>query len=150
MTWLRRMPLFGRLFGPGLSGPAHAAAVHALVERCRQFGLLVDLEPRDLARRFAEQRQRPFDPGSRDDLPWWLAMDAKHVWMDDTEADVCAENQVYSEFLREWLCVERPTRGCRPRPVAKGPPANPLRPAAGSSPTAQRAGRASSQAPWYR
>jgi hypothetical protein len=32
-------------------------------------------------------------------------MDAAHVWMDDTEADVCADNQVYSRFLRALAAI---------------------------------------------
>ena len=36
-------------------------------------------------------------------------MDTRHVWMDDTEADVCAENQVYCEFLRALAAISRGT-----------------------------------------
>lgn len=105
MTWLRRLPLLGRLFGPRLSGPAYYHAVDELVERFRQFGLLAGLQPHDLLQRFQQEWRRPFDPSNRFDRPWLVAMDARHVWMDDTEADVCAENQVYAEFLRALAAI---------------------------------------------
>lgn len=102
---LRRLPLLGRLFGRRLSGPQYRDAVDGMVRKFRQFGLLADLDQPEFLRRFEQARRRPFDPDDRSDLPWLVAADANHVWMDDTEADVGAENQVYREFLQSLAAI---------------------------------------------
>lgn len=107
MTWLRRIPLLGRWFGPKLSGPAQRDAVVALVARFQRYGFFVGSDPDDLLRRFQRDWRRPFDPADESHRPWFLALDDRHVWMDDTEADVGAGNQVYCEFLRAMAAISR-------------------------------------------
>jgi hypothetical protein len=36
-----------------------------------------------------------------------LSLDRKRTWWDDTEADVCAANQVYKQTLEEWSLISR-------------------------------------------
>jgi len=109
MTWLRRLPLFGRLFGPKRAGPEHRAAVDELIERFRRFGLLTELKTEQFLQEFTREWRRPFDPGGRWDRAVLAHTDAKHVWMNDVEADVCAENRVYCEFLRSLATISEGT-----------------------------------------
>jgi len=54
-----------------------------------------------------EEWGETFDPADRlSDLDL-LRWDSERVWWRDTEADVCEENKVYENTLREWSAISR-------------------------------------------
>jgi hypothetical protein len=55
--------------------------------------------------RFQNDYRKEYDPKN----PWHdvllLSYDQRRVWTGDPECDVCAENRVYTEVLREWAKI---------------------------------------------
>lgn len=55
----------------------------------------------------AKQRHGVIDPHNELADLILLSLDDQRVWWDDTEADVCAENLVYEQTLRQWAAISR-------------------------------------------
>lgn len=55
----------------------------------------------------AMERHGVIDPANQLADLMLLSLDEQRVWWDDTEADVCAENQVYVDTLTRWSKISR-------------------------------------------
>ena len=78
-----------------------------VVRYYQQLGFFVGAEPPAIVEQYREDHGALPDPGN----PWddvFLLTYAKHeAWADDPEADVCAENMVYSRVLPEWAKISQ-------------------------------------------
>lgn len=68
---------------------------------------LTDLQLELRLQELAKTRHGVIDPNDELADLILLSLDDKRVWWDDTEADVCRENQVYAETLRAWSSISR-------------------------------------------
>ena len=57
--------------------------------------------------RFEQEWGKEPDPSRKTSELLLLAYDEDRVWWNDTEADVCSENAVYTQTLREWGTISR-------------------------------------------
>lgn len=96
MSWLdnlfRRTP-------KGFSTP------EAVVRFYQQLGFFVGQDPASVLQRYSEEYGSSPDPSKPWDDAFLLALSDDDVWASDPEADVCAENQVYSEVLPAWARI---------------------------------------------
>jgi hypothetical protein len=96
------MRWFSKIFkGDSGSGPEEVIRFY------QQLGFFTGANPAGVVHRYTEEHGH----SPRADKPWddvfLLAYSEGDVWADDPEADVCAENQVYTEVLSEWAHISR-------------------------------------------
>jgi len=82
-------------------------SVEDVVRYYQALGFFTGAEPADVIQSYAASHGSRPDPGKPWDDVFLLALSEDDVWSDDPEADVCAENQVYSEILAEWARISR-------------------------------------------
>jgi hypothetical protein len=98
------MGWFSRIFkGDG----AGAGSPEDVVRFYQQLGFFAGADPAAVLRQYTEEHREPPDPGKSWDDVFVLACSEGDVWADDPEADVCAENAVYSRVLPEWACISQ-------------------------------------------
>jgi hypothetical protein len=68
----------------------------------QQLGFFVGADPAAVIEEYTARHGTPPKAGNRWDDVFLLACADGEVWSEDPEADVCAENAVYSEVLPEW------------------------------------------------
>jgi hypothetical protein len=71
----------------------------------QQLGFFAGANPTTIIEWYTEDQYESPDPSN----PWHdvmlLTYTQNEVWNDDPEADVCAENKVYSKVLLEWALI---------------------------------------------
>ena len=97
------MNFFRRLFGRALASTP--SSPDELVRYFQEFGFFKGESPHDVLERYEESHSGPLTLTSPWDDIFLLAESPSRVWASDPEADVCAENQVYSEVLPEWAAI---------------------------------------------
>jgi len=82
--------------------PGTETSVEDIIRFYQQLGFFAGAKPESVVKRYEDEWGKP----PKADDPWidvWLlSFSENDVWCDDPEADVCAENEVYSEVLAEW------------------------------------------------
>jgi len=71
----------------------------------QQLGFFAGSDPAYVVQRYAEEHGAPPDPGKLWDDVFLLGCAEGEVWADDPEADVCADNEVYSRVLPQWARI---------------------------------------------
>jgi len=71
----------------------------------QQLGFFTGADPAAVVQRYTAEYDAPPDPSKRWDDVFLLSYSKGDVWADDPEADVCAENEVYSEILPKWARI---------------------------------------------
>jgi hypothetical protein len=73
------------------------------------LGFFAGADPAGVVQLYTNDHGEPPSPGNKWDDMFLLAYSDGDVWSQDPEADVCAENEVYSEVLAEWACISHGT-----------------------------------------
>ena len=84
---------------PGMSGP------EAVIVFYQQLGFFAGAAPATVVRRYTTDHREPPDSQKPWDDVFLLSYADGEVWASDPEADVCAENEIYSEVLPQWASV---------------------------------------------
>ena len=71
----------------------------------QELGFFAGIDPASVVQRYAHDYGRPPTANNPWDDVFLLAYAEGEVWADDPEADVCAENEVYSEVLAQWARI---------------------------------------------
>ena len=71
----------------------------------QELGFFAGVDLGSLLQRYVEEFGKPPDPGKPWDDAYLLRYSEGDTWSDDPEADVCAQNTVYSEVLPEWARI---------------------------------------------
>ena len=74
----------------------------AVVGFYKELDFFAAVEPSLVIQEYSECHGSPPDPANPWDDVFLLALSADGVWSEDPEADVCAENEVYSNVLSAW------------------------------------------------
>jgi hypothetical protein len=82
-----------------------ASSPEDVVSFYQQLGFFVGADATAAVQRYIEEHGAPPDPSKPWDDVFLLAHSQGDVWADDPEADVCAENEVYSEVLPQWAAI---------------------------------------------
>ncbi len=77
----------------------------SVVRFYQRLGFFGHVDPATVVRRYVEDHGNPPNPAEVWDQVFLLAYSEGDVWSGDPEADVCAENEVYSEVLVEWARI---------------------------------------------
>jgi hypothetical protein len=95
---------FGKLFkgdGARLSSPEDVVRFY------QQLGFFSGGDPTAITAKYAEEHGEPLDHRNPWDDVFLLGYSSGDVWADDPEADVCRENQVYTEVLQQWAAISK-------------------------------------------
>jgi hypothetical protein len=71
----------------------------------QQIGFFIEDDPEIIVQKYADDYGAFPDPDKPWDDVFMLAHSTHNVWADDPEADVCAENLVYSKVVPEWANI---------------------------------------------
>ena len=97
------MSWFSKIFKSESSENANSA--EDVVRFYQQLGFFTGVDPAGVVQRYTDNHGKP----PRADRPWddvfLLAYSENDVWSQDPEADVCAENKVYSGVISEWAGI---------------------------------------------
>lgn len=96
MSWLDKF--FNRI-PTGLSTPDEVVRFY------QRLGFFAGQDPVSILHRYSEEHGSPLDPSDPWDDAFLLAFSDGDVWASDPEADVCVQNEVYSEVLPEWASI---------------------------------------------
>jgi hypothetical protein len=73
----------------------------------QHLGFFKAVEPATVIQRYIDGYGEPPSADNRWDDVFLLAYAEGEVWAEDPEADVCADNEVYSEVLPEWARISQ-------------------------------------------
>ena len=73
----------------------------------QQLGFFAGSDPATVIQRYTEDHGAPPKANKPWDDVFLLAYSEGDVWASDPEADVCADNEVYSEVLPQWARISR-------------------------------------------
>lgn len=96
MSWFRKA-------FKGHSGRANSP--EEMVRFYQQLGFFAGADPASIVQRYTEDHGAPPDSSKPWDDVFLLAHSDGDVWADDPEADVCADNEVYSRVLPQWAAI---------------------------------------------
>lgn len=85
--------------------PTAYSTPEAVIRFYQDVGFFTDSKAVNVLKRWTAEMGGFPDPSKRWDDAYLLRLSVGDVWADDPEADVCAENRVYSEVLLEWANV---------------------------------------------
>jgi hypothetical protein len=71
----------------------------------QQLGFYASTEPASVVQRYTDDHGHPPSGGKPWDDVFLLAYAVVEVWADDTDADVCRRNEVYSTVLPQWARI---------------------------------------------
>lgn len=100
MSWINS--LFGRKTE---APPATGSTPDEVICFYKEIGFFTGAEPGNILKRWATESGDSPDPRKPWDDAYLLRFSEGDVWADDPEADVCAENLVYTEVLPEWARI---------------------------------------------
>jgi hypothetical protein len=86
-------------------GGGNANSPEEVIRFYQGLGFFTAADPAIVVQRYAHDHGQPPDIGKPWDDVFLLALAEGEVWADDPEADVCAENEVYSEVLPQWASI---------------------------------------------
>ncbi|MDB6108541.1 MAG: hypothetical protein JWR69_291, partial [Pedosphaera sp.] len=101
------MSWFSKMFQPK-SSPASSTGSNTaedIIHFYQQLGFFTGVEPASVIQDYTRDHGQPPDAGKPWDDVFLLAYAKGDAWADDPEADVCAENKVYSVVLPEWAAI---------------------------------------------
>lgn len=102
MSWFNKLFTGGsRSRGGSGNGPEE------IVQFYQGLGFFASANPAEVLGRYQDEHGGPPDPAKPWDDVFLLAYSEGGVWADDPEADVCAENQIYTAVLRLWAAVSQ-------------------------------------------
>jgi hypothetical protein len=96
------MGLFQNLFGGSPKAPAPSETPQEIIEYYRKLGYFAGQTTESVLSTFREEWGKEPTTGQPFDDVWLLRYDARKIWADDPEADVCEANQVYMDVLAKW------------------------------------------------
>src|ERR1051325_4679702 len=102
MSWIKN--LFTKKTEPS---PATAETPEEVIRFYKDIGFCAGAEPSNILERWAAESGDSPDPRKPWDDAYLLRFSDGDVWASDPEADVCAENLVYSGVLPEWARISR-------------------------------------------
>lgn len=100
MSWIKN--LFSRKTE---AAPSVGATPEEVIRFYQEVGFFTGAEPASVIKRWTAQSGDLPDPRKPWDDAYLLRFSDGDVWAEDPEADVCAENLVYSEVLPEWARI---------------------------------------------
>jgi hypothetical protein len=96
------MSWFNKLFGSERGSARNAEDV---IRFYQQFGFFAGAEAAIVVQEYRAGHGKSPNASKPWDDVFLLAYSESDVWSDDPEADVCAENKVYSEVLPQWAQI---------------------------------------------
>jgi hypothetical protein len=102
MSWIKNL-----FAGKTKATPATGASPEEVIRFYQAVGFFAGAEPGNILKRWTSESGGLPDPRKPWDDVYLLSFSDGDVWADDPEADVCAENLVYSEVLPEWARISR-------------------------------------------
>ena len=97
----RLMSWFNKIF----KSDSRASAPEDVVRFYQQLGFFAGADRAAVVQGYTEEHGAPPDAAKPWDDVFLLSGAEGEVWADDPEADVCAENEVYSEVLPQWARI---------------------------------------------
>jgi hypothetical protein len=71
----------------------------------QQLGFFAGEDPKAVLDQYNSEFTNPLNPAKAWDDVYLLTLSKRNVWSSDPEADVCSQNQVYIEVLKEWSSI---------------------------------------------
>jgi hypothetical protein len=102
MSWLKNI-FSGKTEVP----PTTGGTPEEVIRFYQDVGFFAGAEPSNVLKRWTAESGDLPNPRKPWDDAYLLRFSDGDVWADDPEADVCAENLVYSEVLPEWARISR-------------------------------------------
>jgi hypothetical protein len=101
------MSWFSKIFQPKSSPTPSTGSNTAedIIHFYQRLGFFTGVEPASVIQDYTRSHGQPPAAGKPWDDVFLLAYAKGDVWADDPEADVCAENEVYSTVLPEWAAI---------------------------------------------
>lgn len=99
---LRLMNWFNKIFKTNSRNPT---CPEDLIRFYQELGFFDGADPVSIVRQYTEEHGAPPNTSELWNDVYLLAYSIADVWADDPEADVCVENEVYSEILPKWASI---------------------------------------------
>jgi len=96
------MSWFSKIFA---AGSGSASTPDEVVRFYQRLGFFAGADPATVIQQYTDERGEAPNASKPWDDVFLLAYSKGDAWADDPEADVCAENEVYSEVLARWAGI---------------------------------------------
>jgi len=99
MGWLKN------IFKPEKVVTMPSRSSEDVVRFYQELGFFAGKHPSEVLGQYHEEFGDSLNPAKSWDDVFLLSLSKEAVWASDPEADVCAENLVYTEALKEWAAI---------------------------------------------